>query len=128
MACLLMLVIAVAVLKPEPAHGTELVVQDAQSVESLTGPMAINVEVPPAQIAEPVPVLPGYVQGFGPLPDWVSVLLAVLYGLSHVMARLPASMLRRWPGWLQLLLSFVAANYGTAKNRDEPGWMASRPI
>ena len=62
----------------------------------------------------------------GLLPDWVMVVLAILYGLAHVVARLPVTLVERLPGWLRSLLDLVAANYGNAKNREEPGWLRSR--
>lgn len=53
------------------------------------------------------------------LPGWVGIVGAVLYGVAHAVARLPASITNSWPSWLKSLLNLIAANYGNAKNRDD---------
>ncbi|MBO1894217.1 hypothetical protein HNW13_000155 [Shewanella sp. BF02_Schw] len=52
------------------------------------------------------------------LPGWVGIVVAVLYGVAHAVALLPAPVTDRLPRWVKWLLKYVAANYGKAKNRD----------
>lgn len=52
------------------------------------------------------------------LPDWVGVMVAVLYGIAHAVALLPASITTKLPNSLKALLNFIAANYGAAKNES----------
>lgn len=52
------------------------------------------------------------------LPGWVGIVVAVLYGVAHAVALLPAPVTDRFPKWVKWLLKYVAANYGKAKNRD----------
>ena len=56
---------------------------------------------------------------FDGLPEWVTILFGVLYALSHAVAVLPASIKQVLPDWLINLLNLFAANYGSAKNRDD---------
>ncbi|MEY8203970.1 MAG: hypothetical protein RPR40_02750 [Bermanella sp.] len=121
---LLLSVVIVAIWQSVPVHAEGLLIPDVQVVESLTGPMAKTVEALPAQLVGSVPVLLDGALASGLLPDWLAVLLATLYGLSHAATILPISVLNRWPGPLRSLLGFAFANYGGAKNRDEVGWVS----
>lgn len=51
------------------------------------------------------------------LPEWAAYIIAALYALSHVLAVLPATITSKLPPWVGALLQFVAANYGSAKNK-----------
>jgi len=52
------------------------------------------------------------------LPQWVGYIIAALYALSHVVAMLPSELTSKLPPWISGLLQFVAANYGSAKNKE----------
>lgn len=53
-------------------------------------------------------------------PEWLGYAVAILYTLSHVVAVLPVSIKSKLPSWFLTLIDLVAANYGSAKNKD-PG-------
>ncbi len=49
------------------------------------------------------------------------VATTVLYGVAHMVTRLPASVTGSWPPWVRVLIDVIAANYGNAKNSKPSG-------
>tara|TARA_B100001105_G_scaffold253444_1_gene247029 strand:+ start:6736 stop:7074 length:339 start_codon:yes stop_codon:yes gene_type:complete len=92
--------------KEKPMFKKTLGLMVAVSLACISSAVSAATDLPPLDISQ--------------APEWLGYAIAILYGFSHVVAVLPASIKSKLPSWFLNLIDLVAANYGSAKNKD-PG-------